>query len=306
MKKVIITGAGGFIGGALAKKLLNNGVRVYGVDINEHSLESLKGFDNFVPVVADFKKYDRLAELINDENFDVFYHFAWQGIYGSVLKEYELQLSNTNYACLAIEQAIKVKCKKFVFAGSQNEYDVPNCFFAEKFEPRYTYIYSAAKTCAEIICKTIAYNTKQIEYCGGLIAMAYGENNKSMMIPNVVIKTLLNCQSPKLITGNNLYDMIYIDDIVDAFIAIGEKGKNLKSYYVGHRHLVTFKEIITQIGQIINPEIPLLFGEYPEADDKDFSKIDLDALYNDTDFECKADFKQSILNTAKWIKESNL
>ena len=306
MKKVIITGAGGFIGSALSKKLLNDGVTVYGVDVNENCFNSLRHYDNFIPVVADFTKYDKLSELINDEDIDVFYHFAWHGVYGAIFKEYELQLSNTKHACDAIMQAIKIKCKKFVFAGTQNEYDITNCFFADKVEPRYTYIYSATKACAEIICKTIAFNTGEIEYCGGLIAMAYGENNKSMMIPNVVIKTLLSGQSPRLITGNNLYDMIYIDDIVDAFIAIGKKGKNLKSYYIGHRKLKTFKEIISQIGEIINPDIPLLFGEYPEPDDKDYSMIDLDALYNDTGFECKADFKQSILNTAKWIEEYKL
>lgn len=304
MNNVIVTGAGGFIGGALSKKLLDSGVTVYGIDVNEGCFARLKGYDNFIPVIADFTKYENLSEIVGAENFDAFYHFAWNGVYGASFKDYELQLSNTKYACDAMMQAIKMKCKKFIFAGSQNEYDITNCFFAEKIEPRYTYIYSATKACAEIVCKALAYNTGEIEYCGGLVAMAYGENNKSMMIPNVVIKTLLSGESPKLITGNNLYDMIYIDDIVDAFIAIGERGKNLKSYYIGHRNLVTFKEIVSQIGQIINPGIPLLFGAYPESDDKDYRMINLDALYNDTGFECKADFKQSILNTAKWVKEN--
>lgn len=34
----------------------------------------------------------------------------------------------------------------------------------------------------------------------------------------------------------------------------------------------------------------------------DYRNIDIEALYNDTGFECKADFKDSILKTAAWLK----
>ena len=108
----------------------------------------------------------------------------------------------------------------------------------------------------------------------------------------------------KLVEGSNLYDMIYIDDIARAFEAIGESGKNMKSYYVGHRMVKTFREIIEEIAQILNPNCPLLFGEYPDAPSGvDYANIDPNALYNDTGFECQADFKESIIKTAQWLKK---
>ena len=122
------------------------------------------------------------------------------------------------------------------------------------------------------------------------------------MLPNVLIKQLLQGKEPKLIEGNTSYDMIYINDIVEAFYRIGESGQNLKSYYVGHRQLRTFREIITEIRDILAPDIELKFGEYPDNMDIDYSLVDLEALYNDTGFECKADFRDSILKTAEWIK----
>lgn len=300
MKKAIVTGAGGFIGGAVVKKLLEKNIIVYGIDVSHTSIEKFKEYENFIPVIADFTHYNNLQNLISDE-VDVFYHFAWQGVFGNAFKDYELQLSNARYACDAIMAAVQIGCKKFVFAGTSNQVDILNFLSSEISEPRYTYIYSGSKTMAEIICKTLAYNNN-IEYCAGLIAMAYGENNKSMMIPNVVMKQLIRNESPKLISGENLYDMIYIDDIAEAFYCIGESGHNLKSYYVGHRDLKTFKEIITEIGQILNPNVELQFGAYPGTDDKDYSLIDLDALYNDTGFECKANFQESIIRTAEWLK----
>ncbi len=292
MKRVIVTGAAGFIGAAFVKKLLQQGVTVYGIDISAKKLENLKQYGDFIPIVADFSKYDRLCEFVGEKDFDVFYHFAWQGVFGESFKDYSLQLKNAKFACDAIMAAIMLNCKKFIMAGTYNEFEIKNFINSETFTPRYTCIYSTAKISAELICKTLAYNNG-IKYNAGLICMAYGEGNFSKMLANVVIDQLNNNISPKLIEGNNFYDMIYIDDIVDAFILLGEKGVNLKSYYVGHRSLKTFRELMTEIRDILNPEISLLFGEYKETANMDYSLIDLNALYNDTGFECKSDFREN-------------
>ena len=303
MKKVIVTGAGGFIGGALTELLLNEGITVYGVDISEKSIDRHSGKANFIPIIADFTKYDRLHEMIEDNDIDVFYHFAWQGVFGEPFKDYRLQLNNAAYATDALNQAIKIGCKKFVFAGTYNEIEVADFIDMSGQNPRYTCIYSAAKTAAEIICKTIAANSG-IEYSAGLTSMSYGENNRSMMLANVVLKQLVNGESPKLIEGNIPYDFIYIDDIARAFYAIGERGKHLKSYYIDHRKLKLFKEWLSEIGRIVNPAVELKFGAYPDDASRNYDKIDLDALYNDTGFECQSDFKESILKTALWVKEN--
>ena len=301
MKKAIVTGAGGFIGGALTELLLSKGITVYGVDISEKALERHTGKENFIPVIADFTKYEHLHKMIQDD-IDVFYHFARQGGYGSAFKDYRLQLNNSIADCDAISAAIRIGCKKFVFAGTVNEYEMNTYIDADYFEPRYTYVYSAVKQVSEAICKTIAHNNG-IEYFAGRIAMAYGEGFKSLTsLPNVIITNLLTNTPCKLIEGKNLYDMIYIDDIVRAFYAIGENGVNMKSYYVGHRKIGTFREIIEQIAKVLNPSCPLLFGEYPDSPSGvDYKNIDTEALYRDTGFECQADFRESILKTAKWL-----
>lgn len=302
MKKAIVTGAGGFIGGALTELLLSKGITVYGVDISEKALERHSDKENFIPVIADFTKYEHLHEMIQDD-IDVFYHFAWQGVFGEPFKDYRLQLSNAASVGDAITEAVKIGCKKFVFAGTYNEIEVADFIDMSGQNPRYTCIYSGAKTAAEIICKTIAANSG-IEYSAGLTSMSYGENNRSMMLANVVLKQLVNGESPKLIEGNIPYDFIYIDDIARAFYAIGERGKHLKSYYIGHRKLKLFKEWLADIGRIVNPAVELKFGEYPDDASRNYDKIDLDALYNDTGFECQSDFKESILKTAEWVKEN--
>lgn len=302
MKKVVVTGACGFIGKALTIKLLQEGQKVYAVDVNKDLIDELKLYGDVISIEASFEDYYNLHSSIRDEDIDVFYHFAFHGSFGSEsLKDYKIQLTNTIATCNAVMLAIKLKAKKFVFASSINELEVKNYINKDKIEPRFTCIYSAAKIACEIIGKTLAYNYG-IEFVSGLISMPFGYGNKAMTLPNILISKLNKNEVPKLVTGNNKYDLIYIDDVVNAFISIGEKGINQKSYYVGHRKLKTFREIVTDIRNIINPNIELVFGEYKDNLDMDYSLIDLDALYNDTGFECKADFKESILKTAEWVK----
>lgn len=305
MKKAIVTGAGGFIGRSVTKKLLENGYFVYGLDINKESLSFFSEYENFVPIIADFSHYTELKNLISDKDIDVFFHFAIKGgLEGGALKDYAVQLENAKFACDALNVAKELECKKFVFAGTANEYEIVNYINNQCFEPRYTCIYSTAKLAAELICKTYAHNIG-IEYSAGLIAMAYGEGNRSKQLVNIVVNQLNNGLSPRLIEGSNLYDMVYIEDIANAFLAIAEKGKNMKSYYIGHRNLRTFRDIFTEVRDILNPKVELQFGAFKDSSNMDYSLINLDALYNDTGFECSCDFRESILKTAEWVKTLN-
>lgn len=301
MKKVMITGVTGFIGGSLARKLLGDGIIVYGVDIDTPKIEEYKKYPNFTAITASFEDYEKLPEQVHDEEIDVFYHFAWGGGFTTAIKDYKLQMSNAAFAGDALLAAKNIGCRKFVYAGTYNQYEIQNFLATPGFEPRYTCIYSTGKTAAGLICRTLAYNLG-IEYSAGLIPMPYGENNYSKQLVNIVVDSLNKGIPPKLVEGNNTYDLVYIGDLVDALIAIGEKGKNQYEYYIGHRKLKTFKELMMDIRDIIAPEVELKFGEYKDAQKIDYSAIDLDALYRDTGFECKASFEETMKITSEWVK----
>ena len=206
MKTAVVTGVTGFIGSYLCRHLLQADYRVYGIGTDIGKIDSMNFSGDFHPVTADFRVYDNLENYIKDD-IDVFYHLAWSGGFTHALKDYKLQLDNAKAACDAILSASKMKSvKKFVYAGTVNQIEINQFMNNERFVPRNTCIYAAAKTAGDMICRTLAHNAG-IEYNSALIPLPYGIGNSSPQLINTVIKNCYTGQPSKLITGNNQYDI---------------------------------------------------------------------------------------------------
>jgi len=115
---VLITGATGFIGTALCKKMLESGHNITVViRPNSQKKEKLPKGVNIIEL-----SLDKLSEL--EGRYDLFYHLAWNGSSGSDRNDFDVQNSNIQYTADAIRAAKRCGCIKFIGAGSQAEYGV--------------------------------------------------------------------------------------------------------------------------------------------------------------------------------------
>lgn len=305
MKDAIITGANGFIGSAILRTLIKNNIRVYAVVRNRESLKEFHENPLVVIVESDFAHYEQDLPMQIPEGADVFYHIAWEGAYGPILGDYTQQIKNIQYTCDAITLAHKLKCKKFIMAGTINELELLQFFHAEKDVPRKACIYGISKLSCDLMCKTLA-NEYGILYNTAIIGSCFGPGDRSKRIHNVFISNMLNGTRPKLISKDTLHDWIFIDDVAEMFMYIGDKSVNMKNYYLGHNYLRRLEDILYEVRDILNPEVELVFGEIESSFLIDYSLVDLNSVYEDTDYKCKTDFKEAILKTADWIKEIGL
>jgi nucleoside-diphosphate-sugar epimerase len=298
MKVAIVTGANGFIGKAVCKALLHEGITVYAVVRNAGSMSDIQ-HPLLHNIEAELTDYTILPTLISEE-IDVFYHFAWEGTSGSILGDYSQQIKNIQYTCDALIAAHHIGCKKFILAGTINELELIQFFHAENNSPRLACNYGISKLSCDLMCKTIASNIG-IQYNTAIIGSCFGPGDKSKRIHNVFIVHMLKGTRPKLVEATDLHDWIYVDDVADMFCAIGNKSINMKNYYIGHNKLRTLRDILIDVRSILNPSLDIVFGEIRTSFHIDYSLINIHSVYEDTCYTCNSDFKTNILKTAEWL-----
>lgn len=300
MNVAVVTGANGFIGNAVCVSLLKRGIKVYAIVRKKESITSNMDNPLLHVVEADFSNYDKLVEVIHDD-IDVFYHFAWEGSSGPILGDYNQQIKNIKYTCDTLVIAKKLNCKKFIMAGTINELELLQFFKAENNEPRLACIYGISKLSCDLLCKTIASDLK-INYNTAIIGSCFGPGDKSRRIHNVFISNVIKGNQPKLVEATNLHDWIYIDDVADMFYEIGNKSINMKNYYMGHNKLRVLRDILLEVRDVLKPDLNIVFGEIKGTFEIDYSLVDINSVYEDTDYTCKSDFKENVLKTADWVK----
>ncbi|RKJ63561.1 NAD(P)-dependent oxidoreductase [bacterium 1XD42-1] len=294
----IVTGATGFIGKAFIEYLLEKDYQVYGISRNTENLKKLYQ-SNLICIEADFSAYETLNQKI--DHADIFYHFAWEGVYGDKAKDPKIQLKNTEATCEALLQAVKIGCNKFVFAGTIAELEILEYLDRKKVVPRKNCIYAAAKLNTEIMCKILA-KSYGIAFNTGLLANTIGPGDTSHRSTNTILSKFLKGEVPQLVKGEGLNDWLYIKDAVRLLEAIGQEGKNMKTYYIGHTELWPLKKIITRAKDIVAPELDLKFGTMPDQFLTNYSYLSTYELYEDTGCKAEYDFDKSVQETAEWLQ----
>lgn len=301
MKRAIVTGASGFIGKALTKALLYRGVEVWAVVRDGRKLDDIQS-KNLHIVEADFAEYPCLAEEVESRGFDVCFHLAWNGTWGAPFRDYALQLENAKAACDMVEQAAKLGCRRFILTSTIVQLEAQRYMLSDEGMPRVSCIYGTMKNTAALLCRILA-GQLGIGWNTAVLSSVYGVGDRSGMIENVLIKSFLAGERPKLATGENDYDCTYVGDVVTGLTAIAEKGALNKTYYVGHRQRQTFRQIVCGMRDVLVPEMELRFGEYPDGAPIDYSLIDVDALYRDTGYEPSVPLAEGVRRTAQWLQE---
>lgn len=304
MQKVIVTGANGFIGTALCKELSNQGINVIAIIRNEEeNISKIENIPNLSIVYCDLSDFGNLDKYILDRDIDVMYHLAWVGSAGPLRGDSNVQMNNIKFTCDTVEACAKIGCKKFVFASSIMEYEIEALMMTDR-TPGINTLYSSAKVAADYMARTVA-GKYEIEYIRAVISNIYGPGETSPRLINTSLRKLLNNEHCAFSAGEQIYDFIYIDDAAKTFVAIGESGKNNKTYYIGSQNPKALKYFLLEMKDEVDPNIEIGLGEIPfDGISLTYKEFDVDSVKNDTGFVPQVSFSEGIRNTICWIKEN--
>ena len=296
MKSALVTGADGFIGRNLVKKLLHENIEVYAVVYPGRNIYNGQEYERNRKLHVHSLDLTHVLNHITDfpENIDVMYHFAWNGVRPELRNDLDVQIGNVNMSLDCMKLAIARSVKKIIYPGSTNEYLFAGKPLNKEAVPSPNNAYGAAKIALRYLCSDFA-TRNNIEFVYAIIAGIYAADRRDNNVIYYTIDKLLRGEKPSLTKCEQLWDYVYIDDVTDALIAIGRKGKAGAVYAIGHGDNWPLKNYIYSIHKKIDPSLPLGIGEIPYTGDKlPSSCIDLTDLKKDTGFEPKVDFEEGI------------
>ena len=294
---VIVTGAAGFIGSSFVQALLAKGYIVYAIDYEKTLLENRfpSQSKNLIFIESNFDNYCYLHDFL-PSNADFFVHFAWAGGLTSALSNYAVQLKNVNAACLAAEEATKLKVKNFIFISSNYQFMELNC--NPSVNPN---MYGIAKQTAQKMCESICYSSG-MHFTSAILGNTFGPGDYSKKAVNSFIRSLVANEDLNLVVGDKPNDWMYIDETVNGLIAIMEENlSNLRAVYIGHKEISLFKDKLFEMKKILDSKSVLHFGAYPENSHVNYGRTTNICI--NQDYLKSKDFGSYILKTAEWIHQ---
>jgi len=292
MQKIVITGATGMIGSAITRCALDQGMDVLCIIRKDTSrFDNLPKSEQLKIVYADISEY---AQLDIQGSYDVFYHIAWEKTSGASRDDVDTQVNNIQYTLNTVHLAKRLGCKKFIGAGSQAEYGI----VTEPLKPD-THVnplsgYGIAKYTAgklsRLLCTQLGLQFNWVR-----ILSVYGPHDGVNTLIMYAINELRAGHSPEFTKCEQIWDYLYCDDAARAFLAIGEKGVDGKTYPLGSGNKKKLSEYLEIIKEIISPNTVLQFGRkeyYPHQ--PMYLCADISELTNDTGWKPEVPFDEGI------------
>ncbi len=283
MKRVLVTGAAGFVGSHLVDYLLASGMEVVGIDsidpyydatVKRHNLALAREHHRFRYIEGDLLAEDLHALL---DGVAYVFHLAGQpGVrasWGESFSQYTR--NNINATQRLLEAATACPIEKLVFASTSSVYgDVGPSVLQESSPSRPLSPYGVTKQAAEGLCLAYAclhhVPTVVLRYF-----TIYGPRQR----PDMAFYRFIRCA----LAGDpiNLYgsgqisrDFTYIDDAVAATVLAADLGRPAHVYNVASGRSVSLLEVVCVLEGIV--ERPLTVHLTPSTPKGDMVRTEAD------------------------------
>ena len=233
--KILVTGVAGFIGMHSAKKLLDDGHEVIGIDnlndyydvsLKEDRLKILEGYQNFRFVKLDIKDQKDMLSLFKKELPQRVLHLAAQaGVRYSIQNPYIYINSNIQGFINILEGCRAIKTEHLVYASSSSVYggNAKAPFSEHDNVDHPISLYAATKKANELMAHTYSH-LYQIPTTGLRFFTVYGPWGRPDMALFLFTKAILKDQPIDIFNhGKMIRDFTYVDDIVESLIRIIDK-----------------------------------------------------------------------------------
>ena len=326
MKNILITGAAGFIGSYLSKRLIEEYYNVIGIDnlsdyyditLKENRIKDLYNKDNFTFIKEDINNYDLVKNIFDKYKPNIVIHLAASaGVrYSSINPDLYIN-NNVNGFYNILKLSKEYNIEHFIFASSSSVYG--NCNKLPLKEEYVTInqesIYASTKLCDEAIACSFS-KIFNMPVTAIRPFTVYGPFGRPDMAYFSFTNNLLNNKEILLYNNGDLKrDYTYISDAIDGIYSIIiNKPKDLYNVYnIGGSKQYTTKDLINILKrELIDNKLVdsnYNFDEYIKFTRMNKGEVyetyaDISKMKKDFNYNPKISLEEGIKNFIKWYKD---
>lgn len=293
--RVLVTGASGFIGSHLARRLT-----ALSADVHMVSRHPQSGPSDSAWLVADLAHASECLELVRTVAPDVVFHLA-SAVTGERDLDLVLPLMAANQAAavnLLTAVAKSAPAARVVLAGSVEE--PHQAHDAIPVSP-----YAAAKWAATAYARMFA-KLWDVRVSVLQIAMVYGPAQRDLtkLVPYATL-SLLRSNAPQLSSGTRLVDWVYVDDVVDALLRAAETDVAIgKVFDICSGRLVSIRDTVELLAMIIGGEARPQFSVVADRPMDLAQRGDPGQAENLLDWQASTPLEDGLRETVAWYAEN--
>lgn len=325
---ILVTGAAGFIGSHLSKRLLNEGYEVIGIDnINDYYDQKLK-WDRLEWIKHPKFKFEKVSLEDRERINNIFIEYkpaivvnlaAQAGVRYSLVNPHAYIDSNVIGFMNILEACRHHNVEHLIYASSSSVYgaNTKMPFSVHDNVDHPVSLYAATKKANELMAHTYSH-LYGLPTTGLRFFTVYGPWGRPDMALFLFTKAIINGEPIKVFNnGNMMRDFTYIDDIVESIYRLIQKkpepnpnwdGKNpdpgtsyapYRVYNIGNSNPVNLMDFITAIEEKLGIEakkefLPLQAGDVPAT------YADVEDLYNEINFRPQTSIKEGVSKFIDW------
>ena len=296
MKKILLTGARGFIGTHCMESLLERGFMV-------HAVSSRGRYNSTYRQVewhhADLHNAEHVLRLMVEVKPEYFLHLAWDvtpGLYWSSLEN--LRWVKTSISLL--QAFIESGGRRVVMAGSCAEYDWSYGYCTERQTPlKPATLYGICKNALAAVVEASGREAG-VSTAWGRLFFLYGPGEHSERLIPAIISSLMHGKEVPCTHGEQIRDYIYVKDAAEALTTLLESDVE-GPVNIASGHPLVLKELIGAAAEIAGrPELVRLGALEAPRDDPPLLLANTKRLKEEVGWLPQYDLQQGLRETVEW------
>ncbi len=305
MKRVILTGATGFVGANLARCLLANGHEVHLLLRAKHSDWRIRSIANDITIhLVDFNDVETIDSTIALIRPDWIFHLAAYGAYSSQTNFHQMTETNLVATANLVNVCIKHGFEAFINTGSSSEYGYKDHAPDEDeyIEPNSSY--AVTKAAATHFCQFTA-KTNNVNLATVRLYSVFGPYEEpTRLIPTLIIEGLTG-KLPPLVNPSIARDYIFIEDVCDAYLTLASNPDNIcgKVYNLGSGTQLSLREVVEVACDKLSLTSKPSWGSMPDRQwDTSFWMANHSKITQDLGWNPVFSFAEGFQQTIEWFQ----